>query len=534
MFRSGIYLLSSGLLGATLVAGCGDDEVGVGVDGGIAGNTTDSGAGARAGGGAGGSGGLGGGGTSGAAPVDDGGVREDGGVVAMDGGALDGGDAAMADAGIFDPCRGGVELPGDDAYVAPGLCARAVATGQGRLRQLGFAPNGDLFGVTVDGEIRRYRDVDGDGAFAGDSEVVVWADTGGNGNNAHVDVEGGYLYAGTPDGVKRWAYDADEVPGPTDEGMDVLVDQPASGNHTYHTVHVFDEWMYVQLGSEGNASSPASPYYDTDRAVIKRFWLPSFEEGIPFEWDEGELFAVGLRNTVGFTQHTNGSIYGVVNGIDNLFYDGEDVHLGNPGDMLVRIEHGGQYGFPYCFSALHIEAAGGGVVAAGTQLATEGINPHDDDWCAENSDRPETLFPAHSAPLDIVFMSEQTPSLPEEWVGGAFVTLHGSWNTEPPSGYQVVWVPFDQTGSAPMPTARTSGPRFVHEVVFSGISGEEPTAGPWSWQNEGAGESTVRPVGVAISPIDGALYVSSDNGPVLGVDGGTSGDGAIYRIGLER
>jgi len=47
------------------------------------------------------------------------------------------------------------------------------------------------------------------------------------------------------------------------------------------------------------------------------------------------------------------------------------------------------------------------------------------------------------------------------------------------------------------------------------------------------GEDPVRPVGMAISPVDGALYVSSDNASVLGGQESIE-QGAIYRIGLDR
>jgi glucose/arabinose dehydrogenase len=446
---------------------------------------------------------------------------------------------------IYDACSGGIPLPSASTYVAPGLCARAVATHQGRLRQIAFAPNGDLFGVTVEGEIRRYRDVDQNGSFDDDEpETVAWADTGGNGNNVHIDAAGGYLYAGTPEGVKRWPFDDGTVPGIPDAdasstGDDVLIDQPATGSHTYHTVHVFGGWMYVQMGSAANVSDPATPDYDTNRSVMKRFWLADFVGGVPFLWTEGEVFAVGLRNTVGFTRHANGSLYGVVNGIDDLMYSGEDIHQTNPGDMIVRLHNGGQYGYPYCFSALHVEA-GGLMIPAGTQLRSEVqgfTNPHTNLWCLQNSEVPETLVPAHSAPLDIVFLNEETNALPARWAGGAFVTLHGSWNTASPTGHQVIWVPFDEQGDAPMPIARAAGPTFPHEIVLSAKVDGESTVGPWSWEAEGTGEDLVRPVGVAISPVDGALYVSSDNAPVLGVDAGPAGataDGAIYRIGVPH
>lgn len=147
-----------------------------------------------------------------------------------------------------DACRG-FALPEDQHYVAKGLCARLVAKNQGELRQITFAPNGDLFGVTVQGAIRRYRDVDQDGTFA-PSEIVEWADVGGkNGNNCHID--GDFLYAGSPDGVKRWTYAPDRDQGGA--GEDVMVGQPGGGNHPYPPVHVRDGWLYVDSGSADNS-----------------------------------------------------------------------------------------------------------------------------------------------------------------------------------------------------------------------------------------------------------------------------------------
>src|SRR4051812_17018554 len=53
-----------------------------------------------------------------------------------------------------DPCRG-IALPLTQHYVPAGLCARIVASPPAvpALRQITFAPNGDLFGVTVTGRV---------------------------------------------------------------------------------------------------------------------------------------------------------------------------------------------------------------------------------------------------------------------------------------------------------------------------------------------------------------------------------------------
>ena len=301
------------------------------------------------------------------------------------------------------------------------------------------------------------------------------------------------------------------------ESADVVIGQPSEGTHPYHTVHVYDGWLYVHSGSENNAVAPAAPEYDENRSVLKRFALEDFD-GTPFEWAAGEVVARGIRNMVGFTQNAAGRMYGVINGMDNLMYGGEDVHLDNPGDDLVRIEPGLEHGYPFCFTAAHIES-GSGMLEAGTQLVSatdpadsdpDFTNPHDDAWCAANSSPPATFVVPHSAPLDLTFHDGLAGNLPEEWRNGAFVALHGSWNTEPSVGHQVVYIPFDEDGSAPMPTARPDGTSYPFTVVFGGGNATSHDDGIWGW----SGEDPVRPVGVAISPVDGALYVSSDNASV--------------------
>jgi glucose/arabinose dehydrogenase len=432
-------------------------------------------------------------------------------------------------------CRG-IALPEDQAYLGADLCVRAVALEQGKLRQLTFSSAGDLLGVTSDGAIVRYRDTNQDGYFSGGDEIRTIARTGAkNGNNAAFDADQTYLYAGSLEGVRRFRYSSrlDDLGA----GEDVVLGEPSSGTHSLHTVKVYDGYLYVHSGSEANAADPASPDYDTERSVLKRFWLADFA-GRPFEWADGELYFGGIRNMVGFTQNPgDGALYGVVNGLDDLVYQGVDVHLDNPGEDLIRLEQGKAHGYPYCFTAAHIVKSES-MVPAGSQLAAEVpaiqpnesplVNPHDDEWCRENSTEPLTFFPPHSAPLDILFV-KGAAALPPEWEGSALVTLHGSWDTTPSVGHQVVRIPLQNDGTMPMPTAMPERTTFSHEVIFGGAEGE----GAWGWASGVMGEYPVRPVGIAVSPVDGALYVSSDNAPVYqGVDAPNAG--VIYRIARRR
>jgi glucose/arabinose dehydrogenase len=425
-----------------------------------------------------------------------------------------------------DPCRG-TSIPTSSAYFPPGWCASVVASDLGTIRQLSFAPNGDLFGVTTDGTIDLFHDDNGDGVFQ-TAEQHVWAITDGNGNNAHVDAAGGYVYAGSAGGVFRFKYTAGQLTGGAPDA--VVVNQPLGG-HTYHTTHVYDGYLYVHSGSAGNvthSSGLAATAYDTQRSLIKRFDLSKFVSGNAFDWSAGEVVTVGLRNGSGFKRNEiTKKIYDVVNGLDDLTYGPTptDVHTDNPGEQVVEIAAGKQYGYPFCFTAQRVFTDGstGALISPGTQLQNElYANPHDDTWCAANSSPPTTFIQAHSAPLDIVFFDVQPQgALPEDYRGGAFVSLHGSWDRSPTTGYKVVWIPFNADGSAPMPTSTQDTTTFPYKTVFGGGDASGPKDGSWRLSVGDVAENP-RPVGVAISPIDGALYVSSDAG------------GVLYRLGLKK
>jgi glucose/arabinose dehydrogenase len=395
------------------------------------------------------------------------------------------------------------------------MCARTVATGQAGLRQIVFSSNGDLWGVTSNGQIKRFRDANGDGVFQ-TAEIVNWASTGGNGQNVHIDEANGYLYSGTSGGVRRWMWSNTIDSGGT--GTDVLTGQP-TGGHGKHTVKVWDNWMYVMSGSNGNVVASSTSNYDTNRNIIKRFNLAGFSTA--FTWgSSGEIFVDGIRNVLGFNKDGMGRIYGVQNGQDDVTYGGSDVHNDNPGEVILRVEAGAHHGYPFCFVAQRITG-----VTAGTQVRSEIFpnNQRDDAWCqtAANVTKPVTFMQAHTAPMDIIFFLPTLPAggLPEKWRNGAFVSLHGSWNREPASGYRVIWQPFNADGTSPMPTSSGSTTTFPSEVVLSGGSASGSTDGSW---NISGGEQNVRPVGIAISPVDGALYISSDS------------QGYVYRVGLMR
>jgi glucose/arabinose dehydrogenase len=105
--------------------------------------------------------------------------------------------------------------------------------------------------------------------------------------------------------------------------------------------------------------------------------------------------------------------------------------------------------------------------------------------------KPEYGLGAHVAPLGLAF-ARGGNLMGERFASGAFVARHGSWNRKPLSGYDVVFVAFDNNGNA-LPKAPVP--------VLTGFLTKDNSAHG-------------RPTWVAFAK-DGALLVSDDTGGVI-------------------
>lgn len=228
---------------------------------------------------------------------------------------------------------------------------------------------------------------------------------------------------------------------------------PAGGGHWTRTIKKGpDGWLYVAAGSSCNVCIERHRF----RAAMIRF-RPG---GKP------ELFATGLRNTVGFDwQPATGALYGVDNGRDWL---GDDF----PPDELNRIEKGKFYGWPL-FNGDNVPDPDFGTRA---DAATADPVP------------PAYAFNAHVAPLSIVFLEHARTSA---YDGAALVAQHGSWNRSTKIGYRVVSLHWAGDGTI--------------------------TLKPFIEGFERKGRVSGRPVDV-IEAEDGTIYVSDDFA------------GAVYRV----
>jgi len=173
---------------------------------------------------------------------------------------------------------------------------------------------------------------------------------------------------------------------------------------------------------------------------------------------------------------------------------GGDIHNDNPAEEVNKFVTPGRfYGYPYCWSEYRLPTFGEGPGTQWLQPQFERVPPYTDAWCKSTSNvvPPAWSMGAHQAPLDIKFY--KGTSFPSEYSGGAFVSLHGSWNRNPPQGYRVNFL-----------TVQNGVP--TKEDVFLRHSGNSQ-----NWPN------SVRPVGLANSRCrDGSgdsndcLFVTSD------------------------
>ena len=183
-----------------------------------------------------------------------------------------------------------------------------------------------------------------------------------------------------------------------------------------------------------------------------------------------EIFARGIRNTVGFDWHPETKeLWFTDNGRDWL---GDEL----PPDELNRAGQGDlHFGFPYCHGKLVSDPGFG-----------------EQRRCDEFTPAALELGP-HVAALGMRFYTGAM--FPMKYRGQIFIAEHGSWNRSTPIGYRVMLV-------------RLEDSRPVSYEVFAE-----------GWLQDG--HAWGRPADVQVMP-DGALLVSDDSA------------GVLYRIGYKR
>jgi Raf kinase inhibitor-like YbhB/YbcL family protein len=285
----------------------------------------------------------------------------------------------------------------------PGFKVNVFAQGLKNVRMLAVAPDGTVYASRRDqGDVLMLQDSNGDGQADGPA-VQVASRAGAHGLAIH----DGKLYIAT---VKEVFVAPIKPDGRLGDLEMIIGDLPDAGQHANRTLAFGpDGMLYISVGSTCNACNESNP----ENAALLR----ASPDG-----KSRTIFARGLRNTIGFGWHPRtGEFWGMDHGIDFL---GDDVQP----EELNKIEQGKQYGWP------HVWGAGG----FNPQSTPEG-EISKAQW-RELSTPMALGYTAHAAPMQLVFQSGA--AWPAEFNGDAFVTMRGSWNRNPASGYEIVRVRF--------------------------------------------------------------------------------------------
>ena len=311
--------------------------------------------------------------------------------------------------------------------------------------------NGDVYvSQREPGTISLLRDTDGDGRA--DVQRVVFTRKQAHG----IAIKGDEMFIMTIRELYKAPIKSDGTLG---KPKLIANDFPDAGQHPNRTLDFGpDGKLYISVGSTTNAANERNE----ENATI----IQADANG-----KNRRVFASGLRNTIGFDWHpTTKRFYGWDHGIDTL---GDD----EAKEEINEIQYGKRYGWPFVYED--------------GKLISHPLPPAAftrEDW-RDMTTFPRLMHTAHSAGLQWQFYDGS--QFPAEYKGDAFVTLRGSWNRNPPSGYQLARIKFDEAGN---PTAV--------EPFISGFLLEDP-APDVKWGN------FARLVGLAQTR-DGALLMGDD------------------------
>ena len=326
---------------------------------------------------------------------------------------------------------------GQAPRVAQGLAVQRFAEGLDHPRTILVLPNGDVLVAEsqspprkdggVQGAVMKnlmgkggagrkpsanritlLRDADGDGK----AEVKTAYITGLN-SPYGMALVGSTLYVANTDALLAFPYVAGETKMSGKPAK--LVDLPAKGTNRHWTKSLAaapNGWLYIGAGADSNIG---------EAGMNREFRRASVLEVRP-ENKYMRTFAAGIRNPVGLGFYPGTDrLWTVVNERDML---GSDLVP----DYLTDITEGDFYGWPWYYWGGYIDPR---------------VEPEAEDR-RQYVKRPEYGLGAHTAPLGMTFT--QGLDLGERWANGVLVARHGSWNREPATGYDVVFVKFGANG----------------------------------------------------------------------------------------
>ncbi len=344
-------------------------------------------------------------------------------------------------------------LPLERLNLPDGFTIETFAEGIEDARSMAIGDKGTLFvGTRKANKLYAIQDLDGD--FKADRTLIL--DTTLIVPNG-IAFRDGALYVAEINRLLRYPNiedNLDKLPEPEV----IYEDYPTEGHHG---------WKYIAFGPDDKLYVPVgAPCNICDSAQVDKRYA-SITRMDP-DGSNREVYANGVRNTVGFTWHPEtGELWFTDNGRDMM---GDDI----PPCELNRVSEAGQhFGYPFCH---------GGTIA----------DPeYGDQRPCEDFVAPVQNLGAHVAPLGIKFYTGD--NFPEAYKGHAFIAEHGSWNRSSKVGYRISMV-------------KLEGDKAVSYTPF--IDG---------WLDEESQEAFGRPVDLLWLE-DGSMLISDDFG------------NAIYRV----
>ena len=388
----------------------------------------------------------------------------------------------------------GLQLP-------PGFCATVFVDGARGARHIVVAPNNDVFvnlaasgpgqrgGSRTQGGVLALRDTDRDGKADIQRRF-------GSGGGSGIALQGNSLYVTAGNSILRYNIPSGSLT-PSGRPDTIVTDLPTTG-HRAHNFVLHGRTLYVNIGSGTNSCQredrqARSPGLDPCTELETRAGIWEFDANrVRQRIANGRRFATGIRNAVALTRNPfDGYLYATVHGRDQLsdnwphLYNAEQ-NAENPGEVMIRIQRDGDYGWPYCYHDVNRQHL---ILAPeyGGDASTVGQ--------CQSKAQALMSFPGHWAPNGMLFYT--STQFPSQYRGGAFVAFHGSWNRAPlpQAGFRVAFAPF--RSNRPVGTFTTFADGFL--------------PGPPGTARVTPGPGNHRPVGLAQSP-DGALFITDDTG----------------------
>jgi glucose/arabinose dehydrogenase len=280
-------------------------------------------------------------------------------------------------------------------------------------RSILVAANGDVYIAERNaGKVVLLRDRDGDGVadFRRDAIAGVGKELRGVHGLA---MKGSKMYMVTD---RQLYYSEVRDDGSLGPKRKIFDDLPDGGQHPNRTMHFGpDSHLYLSIGSTCN-SCPE----------------PNLEAATMLQVSKDErsrrVWARGLRNTIGFAWHpVTKQMWGMDHNTDYL---GNDI----PPEELNLLTEGKNYGWPECWGKQNVDWLYHSEPRQGDSRIK---------FC--QSTEPSVLdYQAHAAPMMMLFYTGA--SFPTEFRHDAFVAMRGSWNRNPPYGYKIVRIKYNQAG----------------------------------------------------------------------------------------